>query len=184
MTLKRLSEKKGAVALETIFGGGFILFLIILFIGFFTYLYPRYMVDLEVQQLSHNVRLDGHLSNDAYETFVLNMQERGYERDQLKRIYTPTDKTANGGIGVEVFTKDIAGNKRNLVQMPTEATEDTDKLFRGDGQIIVEVSVPAKLDFLSNGYRIFGISKNGMENYNVRRVVLPEAYQEFKEVAP
>lgn len=178
--LRNRKEKKGAVAFEALLGGGALFMTMLLGIGFFTYLYPRFMVDLEVQTLAHEVRVDGYLSVNAKDMFKENIKNRGFDNTivfleapvaskDAKKIYVDVYQKAN------VNKKTIQKNDLNILN----------RSYRGEGSLIVEVTVPSKNVFLNkvSGYFGNGGKADGvMQNYYIKRVVLPEAYKEIEQL--
>lgn len=162
--------KKGNVALETVIAGGALFMVFMLIIGYFTYLYPRYMVDLEVQNLSHAIKMDGKLTMSDFEVFIANMEDRGYTEEAVRA-------------GTVVVAQKIDETELKPGQAKnTETLIDTESytaniVERNNGQIIVQVNVPANNAFLNGALRWFGgDSKNDMSMYTVKRTVMSEAY--------
>lgn len=161
--LKKLKGKRGNVALETVLGGGVIVMVSILLIGYFTYVYPRYMLDLEVQNLANAVKLDGKLNQDDYEVFIENMMQRGYDREDIV-----------AGTTVKTRGHSTYSDGSSLITTPTYTSPVID---RDDGQIVLLVTVPSNSQFLSVGLKWFGSEvTEGMQSYTVKRVVMSEAY--------
>lgn len=157
--------KKGNVALETVLGGGVIFMLTFILVGYFVYLYPRYMVDLEVQNLANSVKLDGQLTVASKNIFFDNMKNRGYSDTKVVED------------GLKVYEKG----------KPTISLISTDKKIapivgRNEGQIEVVVTVPAKnAQFLAGGLKWFGGDiAEGMETYTASRAVMSEVHVPVK----
>lgn len=178
--LKTRKEKKGAIAFEALLGGGALFMTMLLGIGFFTYLYPRFMIDLEVQTLAHEVRLDGYLSEDAKNMFDTNIKNRGFD-NTIVFMEAPVSKKSSDVIYVDVYDSDNTTKK--MVQKNDLSI--LNRKYRGEGTIVVEVTVPSKSELLNNISGYFGgagKADSGLESYFIKRVVLPEAYKEIQVI--
>lgn len=173
MRKRNRNKKKGSIALEAILSGGVLFMIAFLLIGYFTYLYPRYMMDLEVQTLSNEVRMDGRLEPDDYTAFEFNLKERGYTAAEIKsglKVYAVSLTDTGENLENSILHSD-------LIQNTTE--EQTPIIERGGAKIVVELTLPSNQGILRNGLGFFGgeVSDN-LDNYNFRRVVMSEAYQD------
>lgn len=164
-------NKKGNIALEAVLAGGMLFMVFVLLIGYFTYLYPRYMVDLEVQNLAHAVKMDGKLTESDFDVFIANMKNRGYSEEEVRE---GTVITASNVSGVESSDPLRASNGESLVDKPEKPAGIVE---RNNGQIDIQVSVPANTSFLGGGLKWFGGElEEGMKYYTVNRVIMSEAY--------
>lgn len=162
---RKCKTKKGNVALETVLGGGVLFMVTFILVGYFVYLYPRYMVDLEVQNLANSVKLEGQLTVPSKNVFFENMKNRGYSDTQVLED------------GLKVYEKG----------KPTISLISTDKkeapvVGRNEGQIEIVVTVPAKnAQFLAGGLKWFGGDiEEGMKSYTASRVVMSEVHVPVK----
>lgn len=166
--------KAGSVALESVLAGSTLVMVFIMIVGYFTYLYPRYMVDLEVQNLANSVKIEGKLTANDYEVFLENMEERGYDREVVRAGTSVTAKNANNpeaGSGIPPIA-----DGTSLIDDATENI-NAPTLQRSNGQIVVKVNVPANSEFLGVGLGWFGSDiSEGMKTYTVKRVTSSEAY--------
>lgn len=174
---KKLKRKNGSVALEATIAGGALLMVFILIIGYFTYLYPRYMVDLEVQSLAHSVKMDGKLTESDKQIFMQNMLNRGYESSEVQITVlanevkpTPendpskTQLDAQLAVTGESVDEGVNGEHTRMVE-------------RNNGQIYIRVEVPANDSFLSGGLNFFNTElKDSLKTYTVERYIASEAY--------
>lgn len=172
--MKRLLKKrnkKGNIALEAVLAGGAIFMVFVLLIGYFTYLYPRYMVDLEVQNLAHSVKMDGKLTESDFDVFIANMERRGYTEEEVRK---GTNITASNVSGVQDSDPLRANNGAILIDKPGQPAKIVE---RNNGQMEITVSVPANTAYLSGGMKWFGGGiEEGMKYYTVNRVIMSEAY--------
>lgn len=174
--LCKRTNKKGNVALESILAGGVLFMVFILIVGYFTYLYPRYMVDLEVQNLAHAVKMDGKLTESDFEGFIKNMELRGYTEDQVR-----AGTTVVASYGDDLTPGTVVNSKEDAADHLETLVDKGDYtariVERNNGQIHIHVKVPANQSFLGVGLKWFGADlAEGMQNYNVARVVMSEAY--------
>ena len=169
--LNQIKKQRGMVALESIIAGGAMLFLFILIIGYFTFLYPRYMVDLEVQSLASAIKMDGKLTQSDMDAFVLNMIERGYKESEVRS-------------GVKVIAQNVTPGKEGLASNG-DSLIDLDSytapvVERNNGQILVTVTVPSNSGVLKTGAKWFGfgseVDNTSFNQYTVKRVVMSEFY--------
>lgn len=169
--LLNMRNKKGNIALEAVLAGGALFMVFVLLIGYFTYLYPRYMVDLEVQNLAHAVKMDGKLTESDFQVFIDNMENRGYTEDEVRK---GTNIVATNVTNVLDDDPLRAKNEDVLIDrpgMPAKVVE------RNNGQMDITVSVPANTAYLGGSMKWFGGGLNDdMKYYTVKRTIMSEAY--------
>lgn len=173
MRKRNRGKKNGNIALETILSGGVLFMIAFMLIGYFTYLYPRYLLDLEVQSLANEVRMDGRLEPEDYAAFEFNLKERGYTAEEIKngtKVYAVTLIDSGENMENTIVHSDLI---QNTIEEPTPIIE------RGKEKIIIEVTLPSNQGVLRNGLGFFGGEvSDGLDNYHFQRVVMSESYQD------
>jgi hypothetical protein len=84
MILNRLKDTKGFMSLEAILGMGVILMVIVLGIGFFSYMMPKQGIEQEVNLLGRLAKMNGGLTVQDVQAFKGEMAKRGYEDNEVK----------------------------------------------------------------------------------------------------
>lgn len=178
-------KKKGNVALESVLAGGMLFMIFVLMIGYFTYLYPRYMVDLEVQNLAHQVKMDGMLTNEDFNVFIENMvNTRGYKEEDIRGTVDIPELQGDGtynyrrAYAVSVTAADDRPENYDLNEATNTHADGVDPVERNKGQIHIRVTVPANTSFVGKGLNWFNSSvSEEMKYYTVNRIVMSEAYK-------
>lgn len=191
---KKKRNKKGAAALEAIIGGGALLMIMVMMVGYFTYLFPRYTLDVQVQNISNTIRLNGGLDWAEYQTFATKLEKLGYSADDLNLSATELTalKTADeaddatvSGLQVYKSTNTTAAGTPNdaselIETSATDTLDNTERAHRGEENIVVRLVVPANKNLLKGGMSWFGgMLGEGMNRYEVERVVMSEIYSKI-----
>ena len=66
--LRKISEKKGFVSIETIIALSWVIFFFLLFVSIYAYNAPRIMLEKEVQNLAQIAKIQGGLTDPTSET--------------------------------------------------------------------------------------------------------------------
>ena len=112
--------------------------------------------------------------------FDTNIKNRGFD-NTIVFMEAPVSKKSSDVIYVDVYDSDNITKK--MVQKNDLSI--LNRKYRGEGTIVVEVTVPSKSELLNNISGYFGgagKADSGLENYFIKRVVLPEAYKEIQAI--
>ena len=185
---------KGAAALEAIIGGTALLMIMVMMVGYFTYLFPRYTLDVQVQNISNTIRLNGGLDWAEYQAFTTKLEKLGYTADDinlsaaeltaLKTADEADDKTVSG---LQVYkstnttTDGTPIDASELIETSsTDTLDNAERAHRGEENIVVRLVVPANKNLLKGGMSWFGaMLGEGMNRYEVERVVMSEIYSKI-----
>lgn len=155
--MNNLKNQKGFMSIEAVLVMGSILMVVLLGIGFFTYLAPKQAIEEEVHVLGRIAKMQGGLSNQNIDDFRKNMVDRGMVTDAKK-----TD------VVVKVLIEDGKGAQQGeFIPDVTPAIQRGDKNGDGSFKIMkIIVKVPAKKAGL-NGVSTFFGGANGLSDYYV-----------------
>lgn len=143
-------NKRGSVAIEAVLGGTAILLLFTLFIGYISYIYPKYQIDQTIQTVADQVAMSGKLSEAQYGHFVAQMEKRGYTKEQIE---PHEDEEGNlRGLIIQGYTIDEKGEEtyfrdRKFIEGVDGATNLT-PFTASEGGIRVRFVVPSKKSVL------------------------------------
>jgi len=144
------------------------LMVILLGIGFFTYLAPKQALEEEVHVLGRMAKIQGGLTPANISDFRKNMVDRGMVTDAKK-----TD------VVVKVLLEDASGNQRGeFTPGVTPAIQRGEKFDDGSFKIMkVIVKVPAKKQGINGVSTFFGGSKGLSDNYVFSERIMSEYYK-------
>lgn len=80
---KQAYSRLGFVAIETVIALGVAMLIILLFLGFWLYLYPRVALEKEVHNLAQQAKVTGGLTNSQVTEFAQRMDDVGYSINSL-----------------------------------------------------------------------------------------------------
>lgn len=167
--LKEAKSKRGVIAIETVIALSVVLMIILLFIGFWLYLYPRIVLEKEVHTLAQQAKVTGGLTNKQVTDFTNVMNNMGYDIYSLS-VGTTTrpasDVSKYNGL-VNVYPKGGAGGSctaptyQNFVKRI-----DSEKL-------VITVKVKAQ-GFIKGPLAFFGVVTQLGDTYNITETVMSE----------
>lgn len=143
---EKLKNEKGFMSIEAIMGMATILMVILLGIGFFTYMMPRQAIEEEVHLTGRLVKMQGGLTAIDVQNFQENMKKRGMVTDENK-----------DDVVVKLILEDTAGNQRGEF-IPGSAPIQRGETYN-DGTFKVMkllVEVPANTSALDGAMSFFG----------------------------
>lgn len=143
-------NKKGFISFELLIYSTFILSLLAIIIGFFSYIYPAFQIQREVNLMGRAAQRNGGLTTQDIRDFKNNVKE------------IPIVKKSNEKIEVNAYTSPSNRSAANI-------TQDY-YISKGDREIInIEVFIPIKnpLKLLTN---------KEINNYTFKNNVMSEKY--------
>ncbi|WCK57688.1 hypothetical protein PP175_27005 (plasmid) [Aneurinibacillus sp. Ricciae_BoGa-3] len=166
MMRKILKNKKGFVSIETIIATTCALMVVLLSIGFFTWLFPRVMLQIETHDLAQKAKIQGGLTdatsepvNSDVEQFKNRLAQMGYDKNQVNVIAT----TKPGNLNAMGVTP-LHDNGTNYIK------RDSKELIQLTIQVPANNSIKAPMSF-------FGLNQNLVDNkYTIVESVMSERW--------
>ena len=164
--LKETAKKHGVVSVEMIWVIFFVVMTLLVCLGFFSYLYPRQVLEKEVHLLAQQAKITGGLTAGQVDAFIETMNDYGYTAE----VYAYS--AANMGEG-------HTGSVLNVV--PRDSAYELcmsgsyNPFVRRDSgeRIVIDVVVNADDGLIKGPLRWF-TAKTLSENYTLTEVVLSE----------
>lgn len=163
---ERFQNKKGFVSIETILSMTAIIVSVLIAIGFFTWIYPRVMLQIETHTLAQKAKIQGGLTNSIsqpvnsdIELFKDRLVELGYDRESI-----------------EVTATTIPGNHNAIGVTPLH--ESGNNYIKRDSKETIEivVKVPANRSILAP-LSFFGHDEDEIsEKYTIVESVMSERW--------
>lgn len=148
MWKKKLKNDKGFMSIEAVMGMATILMVILLGIGFFTYMIPRQAIEEEVHVMGRLVKMQGGLTPLDVENFQDNMIKRGMVTEETKDEVT-----------VKLLIEDTSGTERGTFTPGVTPFIERGEQFSSDNQFKVLrllVEVPANKSAIDGAMSFFG----------------------------
>lgn len=164
-------SKRGSFSLEAVISMTFVLFLICLGVGYYTYMTLQQVLTQEVHTLATTAKLQGGLTEQDVERFKDRLVDKGH---------IPADRRDE--IAVIAIAEDEYGNEKNVLGvLPlSEGYSDDPNAYshRGSKEIItVTARIPAKVNVLRAMLRFWDTDiKEGMEYYVFQETVMSERW--------
>ena len=158
------NNEKGFMSIEAIMGMATILMVILLGIGFFSYLIPRQAIEEEVHLVGRVVKMQGGYTATDVEGFRANMVKRGMVKTETK------DKVI-----VKVYLENTAGQRiRELAP-----GEKIPRGFKSSGQFVVMklyVEVPANKTGINGALTFFSTAESLSDKHVFSERIMSEYY--------
>lgn len=164
--LRKISEKKGFVSIETIIALSWVIFFFLLFVSIYAYNAPRIMLEKEVQNLAQIAKIQGGLTDPTSEPvnsditkFKKNLKVMGYEEEDIT-----------------ISAKTITGNQNAIGVTPINQT-GTNYIKRDSKDLIeIVVIIKANNNLFTAPMNFFGLSNKISGQYTIREVVGSERW--------
>lgn len=166
---KKFENKKGFVAIETVIALCAALMIILLFLGFWLYLYPRIVLEKEIHTLAQQAKITGGLTSQQVEDYSKRMTELGYTIQSLSVGTTsnPAPEVAKYNGLVNVYPKGgVHGTCTSPAYQSYVRRTDSEK-------IIISVRVRAN-GFIKGPLAFFGTITQLDDSYNLTETVMSE----------
>lgn len=173
--MKKVWNSKGFMSLDAIISMGVVLMVIILGIGFFTYMMPKQAIESEVNLLGRMAKMNGGLTAKDVTDFQDKLvRERGYTKENIK-----VDMVLKNSSGVVTTYKNKAGltvNPKAITckstaytttsQGCTDAQKATALYVNRAAQLIMEIRVetPANKKGLLGAFGFFGMGDDSLSD--------------------
>jgi hypothetical protein len=174
MIKNKLANKKGFMSVEAIMSMAVVLMVVVLGIGFFTYMIPRQAIEEEVHLLGRIAKMEGRLTSDDVEHFRNNMIKRGLATEDNR-----------SEVKVEVLKESTSGEVSEKVII----SEDGERVMRGEkikingvdsphyAVLHVVATVPAKKEGIVGALGFFNVNSDGLsDNYVFSERIMSEYY--------
>lgn len=166
-------KKSGVIAGEVLIGSTLIITLLVLFISYFAYIYPKSQVDMKLQSFAESVSIQGKVTESALINFENELKAQGYKKSDL----FPAGQTKQTGLNVYGYVPDPQGDiivRDNLIDTPTSKKNP---FGRDQGYIRITLVLPAKGASLNHASRLFGVvTGKEMETYVFSKSILSQKY--------
>lgn len=170
MIRKRIKNSKGFMSIEAIIAMGVVLMVIVLGIGFFTYMMPKQAIEQEVNLLGRMAKMNGGLTAGDMANFKETMEENlKYTQSDIDIEVMAINSSGAKQLAPTVICKDVAG-----VACPA----GTPYVKRNEQKIIeITVTMPAKNQGLLAALSFFNANKDKAEQgYVFKERVMSERY--------
>lgn len=167
--LKESQNKKGFIAIETIIALTVVIIVILLFLGFWLYLYPRIVLEKEVHVLAQQAKVTGGLTNEQVSKFSETMNKLGYEIYSLSVGTTnqPASNTSKYNGLVNVYPKGgVSGSCTAAGYQNYIKRTDSEK-------IVISVKIKAN-GFIKGPLAFFGTITQLGDVYNITETIMSE----------
>lgn len=163
---KKLKNKKGFIAIESLIAISALLFFFVLFISFLSYTIPKISLEKEVQNLAQIAKKQGGLTdktsqpvNSDIELFKDTLEKMGYDKNSIV-IEAKTIPSGQMAIGV------------------TPLNEEGNNYIKRDSKELIEItiSIPADKSVFNVPLKFFGIKNNLSGVYYFREVIGSERW--------
>ncbi|AJD93440.1 hypothetical protein JMA_41230 (plasmid) [Jeotgalibacillus malaysiensis] len=179
--IERLKNKNGFMSVEALFGLTAILMVIILAIGFFTYMIPRQQLEQEVNILARTAKLNGGLTTQQVEDFKQNLESYGYKKEELTDAVTIQLEDFSGAEFSDDRFTEMGLNNLSVVAIPMKRSEgdsaDGARYVKRSEEVIMEVrvEVPAKKQGLMGAFWFFDVEDDTVsDTYVLKERVVSE----------
>lgn len=177
--INKLKNNKGFMSVEAILGMGVLLMVLVLCIGFFSYMMPRQGIEQEVNLLGRMAKMNGGLTTQDVTAFKKNMEKREYKKEDVK--LTMTLKDSEGNVQTQVDGKYINPlaitckiNDKNCL-----VPEENQLYVKRDSQLIMEIraEMPSNKKGLLGAFGFFSVDKDAVsDSYVFKERVMSERY--------
>lgn len=170
MIRKRIENSKGFMSVEAIIAMGVVLMVIVLGIGFFTYMMPKQAIEQEVNLLGRMAKMNGGLTAGDISNFKKTMEEtRQYAQSDINIEVMAINSSGAKQLAPTVECKDVAG-----VTCPA----GTPYVKRNEQKIIeITVTMPSKNQGLMGALGFFNVNKDkASQGYVFKERVMSERY--------
>ena len=166
MFKKLLKEKKGFVAIEAVISMSMVLGMILLVIGFFTLLYPRIMLSIDIHELASTAKIQGGLTDQTSQP--VNSDVAVFKQQLAQAGYDPST------ISVAVTTIPSGLNALGVTPLNQPGSN---YIHRDSKELIkVTVSVPANT-YIDGPLKLIGVNGgSGISQYTVSETVMSERW--------
>lgn len=177
--LKNIQNTKGFMSLDAIIAMGFVLMVVILGIGFFTYMMPKQAIEQEVNLLGRMAKMNGGLTAKDVTDFKTKLStERGFAKEKIKvemvlkdstgAVRTFVNKNNTTVNPLSITCKDIKNNINSSSQNCTTAHTNPLYVSRGS-QLIMEIKVetPANKKGLLGALGFLSVNENKVSDVYV-----------------
>lgn len=176
MLLAKLKNRKGFMSIEAILGMSAVLMVILLGIGFFSYMMPKQGIEQEVNLLGRLAKMNGGLTEDDVKAFKEEMKIRKYEEDEVKLDIQL--KTSTGAPVSVAETRDKI-SPLAITGKANEAGNQTHKYIHRSEQLIIEIraEMPSNKKGLLGALWFFNIDGDSVsDTYVFKERVISERH--------
>lgn len=178
--INKLKNNKGFMSVEAIIGLGVMLMVIVLGIGFFSYMMPRQGIEQEVNLLGRIAKMNGGLTPQDVTAFKKNMEKRDYKPEDVKLTMTLKDVNGTpqsvsvGGIYVDPLAITCKANDTSC------SIPEANQLYvKRNSQLIMEIraEMPSNKKGLLGAFGFFNVEDDAVsDSYVFKERVMSERY--------
>lgn len=182
MFLSKVKDRKGFMSIEAVLGMMVVLMVIVLGIGFFSYMIPKQGIEQEVNLLGRMAKMNGGLTESDVDAFVDEMEDRHYKEEDVKVEITLKDST-----GVPT-TYENANGIVNPLDIDCKLTdkicqnqtpEAEQKYVKREAQLIMEIraEMPSNKQGLLGAFWFFNVNDDTVsDTYVFKERVMSERH--------
>lgn len=167
MIKNKLTNKKGFMSIEAIMSMAVVLMVVVLSIGFFTYMIPRQAIEEEVHLLGRIAKMEGTLTVTDVGEFQKNMVDRNLAKDENE-------------VTVEIFKENTSGTVSTLLPLGTKVSRgDRESFNHVESYVVLKVvaTVPAKKTGVVGALNFFNVNSDGLsDKYVFSERIMSEYY--------
>lgn len=174
MISKKLKSNKGFMSIEAIMGMAVILMVIVLGIGFFSYMVPKQGIEQEVNLLGRLAKMNGGLTTQDVTAFKTEMEKRGYAKTDVT-----VDIQLKNSAGTTVAVSSTRDKVSPLAITGKANVAGTHKYIHRDEQLIMEIKavMPANKKGLLGAFWFFNVNDDSVaDNYVFKERVMSERH--------
>lgn len=162
-----LRNRKGGFAIEAILSMAFVVMMLVMAIGYYSYMMPREALVREVQLLAQKAKIQGGLTGDATgsilgtdtEMFFASMEARGFDRDNI------------------VLTCETRVAKRNCLDVTPIGSKGDRYIQRDDMEVmVIRAEIPVQSSLLGLTQVFFGTIQMVPEQYLLQESIMSERW--------
>lgn len=164
------------MSLDAIISMGAVLMVIVLGIGFFTYMMPKQGIEQEVNLLGRLAKMNGGLTTGDVQAFKGEMEKRGYTADEVD---VDIQLKSSSGFDVEVWDTEDKTSPLEITGKANEADSSSHNYIHRSEQLIMEIRVemPANKQGLLGAFWFFNTNENSVsDNYVFKERVMSERH--------
>lgn len=180
MIFNKLKNTKGFMSLEAILSMGVIFMVIVLGIGFFSYMMPKQGIEQEVNLLGRLAKMNGGLTKEDVDAFKAEMVSRKYKIEDVKVEILLKDST-----GVPTTYESANGNVNplsidcKLIDEDCPIPETEQRYVKREAQLIMEIraEMPSNKQGLLGAFWFFNVNDDSLsDSYVFKERVMSERY--------
>lgn len=164
---EKMKNEKGFMSIEAVMGMATILMVIVLGVGFFTYMIPRQAIEEEVHVMGRLVKMQGELKTTDVQNFQENMVKRGMVKS-----------TNKSKVVVKLVLEDTSGNQMGALTPGVSPPIQRGEKFAGGGFKVMKliVKVPANKAGINGAMSFFGNGESLSDNHVFSERIMSEHY--------